>query len=50
MREVYDHRQLAQQQAKEGAILLRQKYSPLAVGRMARQRFTELAESCCLVA
>jgi glycosyltransferase involved in cell wall biosynthesis len=41
MRDVYDHREQARKQAEEGAILLRQKYSPLAVGRMAAQRLTE---------
>jgi glycosyltransferase involved in cell wall biosynthesis len=45
MRDVYDHRQEAIAQAAKGAVLLRQKYSPDAIGRMAAQRLTTLAEN-----
>jgi glycosyltransferase involved in cell wall biosynthesis len=44
MRDVYEHRQQAVEQAKEGAILLQKKYAPEAVGRMARQRLSQLVE------
>jgi glycosyltransferase involved in cell wall biosynthesis len=50
MREVYDHRQQAMQQAEEGSIPLLRKYSSHAVGRMAAQRLTELAENICCAA
>jgi hypothetical protein len=48
MRDVYEHRQKAVEQAKEGAILLQQKYAPEAVGRMASERLTQLVEDPCL--
>jgi glycosyltransferase involved in cell wall biosynthesis len=44
MRDVYDHRQKAVEQAKEGAALLQKKYAPEAVGRMARQRLSQLVK------
>jgi glycosyltransferase involved in cell wall biosynthesis len=45
MRDVYDHRQQATAQAAEGAITLRQRYSSEAIGHMAAQRLTAVAES-----
>jgi hypothetical protein len=44
MRDVYDHRQKAVEQAKEGAALLQKKYAAEAVGRMARQRLSQWVE------
>ena len=44
MRSVYENREQAEQQAREGARQLKIKYSLRAVGQMARQRLTELAE------
>ncbi|MDR3750538.1 MAG: glycosyltransferase [Terracidiphilus sp.] len=44
MRDVYDRRQEAIAQATEGAVLLNQKYSPDAIGRMAAQRLSVVAE------
>ena len=48
MRDVYDHRQQSIEQAKEGALLLQQKYAPEAVGRMASERLSQLVEDPCL--
>jgi glycosyltransferase involved in cell wall biosynthesis len=50
MREVYDHRQQATEQAAEGALLLKQKFAPEAIGLMASKRLEMLAEDRCLVA
>jgi len=43
MRAIYDHRAGALEKARAGAAVLQQRFSPLAVGQMARQRLTELA-------
>jgi glycosyltransferase involved in cell wall biosynthesis len=48
MRDVYEHRQHAVEQAKEGAHLLQKKYAPDVIGRMARVRLSQLAEDSCL--
>jgi len=45
MRDVYEHRQEAKERAAERAPLLRERYSMGAVGRMATQRLTHLAEN-----
>jgi glycosyltransferase involved in cell wall biosynthesis len=42
MREVYENRERATEQAEAGAALLREKYSMQAVGGMARKRLAEL--------
>jgi glycosyltransferase involved in cell wall biosynthesis len=44
MREVFDGREHAREKAAAGAAELRRRYSPEAVGQMARQRLTELAK------
>jgi glycosyltransferase involved in cell wall biosynthesis len=44
MREVYEHREAAIEQAKAGAVLLKEKYSIDAVGKMAKERLTFLAD------
>jgi glycosyltransferase involved in cell wall biosynthesis len=44
MREVYENREAAKQQAQAGAVLLKEKYSLEAVGKMARERLIFLAD------
>lgn len=50
MREVYDHRQRATEQAAEGALQLKQEFAPEVIGQMASQRLATLTEDRCLVA
>ena len=47
MRDVYDRREHAMKQAAQGSVLLQEKYSLDAIGRMAGRRLTELAENVC---
>ncbi len=50
MRDVYDHRELALEQAAEGALLLKRKFAPEVIGLMASHRLATLIEDRSLVA
>ncbi len=42
MRDVYEHREQANERAAEGALLLKQKYAPEVIGEMAKKRLETL--------
>lgn len=50
MREVYEQRHQAMEQAAQGALLLKQKYAPEVIGRMVKMRLDAHAEDRYLVA
>jgi hypothetical protein len=45
MRAIYEHRNDERKKAEAGAAILRERFAPRAIGEMARQRLTELAQS-----